>query len=161
MKVNPFYFWIPDPKAFHSGGNLYNDNLINALQVKGIVGQQITKGDIKSIKKGSYLFVDTLYLDQLDELPTDSSLVLIVHHLESLFPPSGWQSEAYFQRFEKEKLEKFDAFLCSSAFTKSYLQANGLSDKHYLVVPPAIGFETSAFHPESSIVQPLLVANWV
>lgn len=160
------YFLIPDPAAFQSGGNLYNLQLMEALKVEGVTVKRISPKDLPSIgqdESRKYLFVDTLYLDQIQafQLKAGIAKILIVHHLESLYPPSGWTSERYFEHFEQHKLAAFDAYLCSSEYTKQYLSAKQFPGKRFIVVPPAIGFKTSTATLGGKKIKAILVANLI
>ena len=130
-KKNPsFHFLIPDPNKIVSGGNIYNRFLIEALQKLGINATQINVFPDNGISKNEYIIVDTLFLEQvipqLNEYKKKGhkNTFLLVHHLESLYPPNSFSNYQYFEKFERRKLEKFDAFLVTSFFTKKYLQQN-------------------------------------
>lgn len=161
-------FVIPDPEAFHSGGNLYNASLIRALIGEGVscsvAGPHFLPGKFADLQsffepEKELLLWDTLYLDQLDYLNPIQNNWLIVHHLESLFPPAGISSKAWFEKKERQKLEQFDGFLVSSPFTAKYLQENGIDSEKILVITPALSFMPIVGTKRFDKVKALMVAN--
>ena len=129
-------FVIPDVDAFQSGGNIYNKKLIEGLREIGYVPKMWTLEQFQAQKKvgleGSYFF-DTLYFSAMETLfplkKASVSFFLIVHHLESLYPPKNWTARDYFQKKELPFLQQFDGFLTSSDFTANYLTRQGLFQK--------------------------------
>ena len=161
-------FVIPDVHAFQSGGNIYNKNLIAGLEQCGTTVKVL---DLDGFRKKAiqqlqgYYFFDTLYFTQLEQIFTKknkrASFWLIVHHLESLYPPKGWLSKDYLLQKEKPFLDQFDGFLTSSQFTADYLETNGLWQTK-IVIPPAIAFKsTPIFTKNSTPIKALIVANLV
>jgi glycosyltransferase involved in cell wall biosynthesis len=164
----PIYFIIPDVNAFISGGNIYNKNLIQHLKKQGIACPIKTMDEVfkntSSIEK-AYYFFDTLLLPQLPPYllnkKAGASYFLIVHHLESLYPPKGWTSSSYFKAKEAPLLKHFDGFLTSSEFTAKYLSQNGLLQTK-IIVPPALGiFPKSISIQKTPPLRALLIANLV
>jgi len=166
-KKTAFNFVIPDVNSFQSGGNIYNKNLIDGLLK---IGYSINILDWNAFSnkqellKGYYFF-DTLYFIQLKKfLPRKEKhayLFLIVHHLESLYPPKNWTSRDYFLEKEYPLLNLMDGFLTSSQFTADYLASNDLIAKK-VIIPPAIDFQPSRLiRKGTSIVQAIMVANLV
>ena len=161
-------FVIPDVHAFQSGGNIYNKNLIAGLRENG---QVIEVMDLDGFKKlpiaqlqGHYFF-DTLYFTQLAPVFAKKNkriqLWLIVHHLESLYPPKNWTALNYFQLKEYPSLVQFDGFLTSSQFTADYLSINLLKQSK-IVIPPAIDYLPSTnFSRKITPIKALIVANLV
>ena len=165
----PITFVIPDVNAFQSGGNIYNKNLIAGLQKNGYFPKIV---DLVNFKKktiqqleGHYFF-DTLYFAQLESIFTKRNKVtqfwLIVHHLESLYPPKDWTATNYFQQKEYPFLIQFDGFLTSSQFTADYLMKHGLSQSK-IVIPPAIEYipNLPSAAKKASPVNALIIANLV
>jgi glycosyltransferase involved in cell wall biosynthesis len=154
-------FVVPDPDKFHSGGNLYNAALINALESFGqncsiVEPEQLPVADFK---KKSIFFWDTLFLSQLAKRQPDCNNWLIVHHLESLYPPVGYTSNQWFQEKEAPLLEKFDRFLVSSTYTAEYLKQRGFSDEKIIVIVPALGMKPEIPQRQFKSVNALIVAN--
>ncbi len=117
------------------------------------------------------ILVDSLFADQfvplLQARKKRGSALLIVHHLNSLYPPDGYTSNRYFEKVEKPLLEPFDGFLATSPFTKNYLQRNGISQP-VLVVPPALSVfpislpDNSTIHTRNTeAIRALIVGNLV
>ena len=160
-------FVIPDVTAFQSGGNIYNKNLIDGLKKNG---QSIEVLDWAAFSKVTaplegYYFFDTLYFRQLKKfLPQkakNASCYLIVHHLESLYPPKDWTADAYFKQKEYPILKLFDGFLTSSQFTAAYLTKHHLNAPK-IIIPPAINFQTKKTTETAiSKIQVVMVANLV
>lgn len=161
-------FVIPDVNAFQSGGNIYNKNLITGLEQHGYA---IKVMDLAQFKKQSisqlqgYYFFDTLYFTQLDQVfikkNKQTQFWLIVHHLESLYPPKNWTAANYFLQKEKPLLILFDGFLTSSQFTADYLMKYELGQTK-IVIPPAIDFRPAPIIPKSTQpIKALIVANLV
>jgi len=160
-------FVIPDIESFQSGGNIYNKNLMDGLLK---IGYSIRVMDWETFSKKkvllkSYYFFDTLYLAQLKKyLPKnneDATFYLIVHHLESLYPPENWTSRDFFLEKEYAILKLFDGFLTSSQFTADYLVKNQLTTKK-IVIPPAINFQVK--QKKQTVIaniQAIMVANLV
>lgn len=169
MAVNksPIYFIVPDVDAFLSGGNIYNKNLIghlkdNYLSVHQLSWQQFINQEATLSTQGYYFF-DTLYLSDLAQnikkLSKLHSKFLIVHHLQSLYPPTGWNSEAYFKEKEYPLLRYFDGFLTSSNFTVRYLNQNGLPQPKVAILP-ALTIERKKYHRKKhTSIKALIVAN--
>ncbi len=138
--------------------------------------------------KGHYFF-DTLYFSQLASIFTKRNKVymerasitrssgstksfnvkakkkvhfwLIVHHLESLYPPKNWSSKDYFQQKEYPFLQQFNGFLTSSQFTADYLVANQLSQPKIVVLPAIDDLPKDDFNRQTTPIKALLVANLV
>ena len=125
--------------------------------------QVFLKRDATSLK--GYYFFDTLYFSELSKIfpqkKEDCQFFLIVHHLESLYPPKEWNGATYFLEKEWPYLQKFDGFVVNSGFTTMYLVNRGLLQKK-IFIPPAIDFEL----PQKTVkdippIKVLLVANLV
>lgn len=163
------FFVVPDFSAFISGGNIYNESLITALQALGYPCQTITfsKFEISFQKEEAALFfIDSLFLTEvaaLLSLPRNGSEIwLLVHHLTSLYPPPDTNSLDYFKTNEAPLLKLFDGFLTSSQFTADYLhQKRGLVQQT-IVVPPAIKYLPPTIVDKSAdTINALIVANLV
>lgn len=164
----PITFVIPDVHAFQSGGNIYNKNLIAGLRENGAIIKVMDLVEFKeqliAQLQGHYFF-DTLYFTQLEQVFTRKSkqvqFWLIVHHLESLYPPKNWTALNYFQQKEYPSLIQFDGFLTSSQFTADYLTTNFLSQPK-IVIPPAIDYLPNTNFTRKTIpIKALIVANLV
>jgi len=164
----PLTFVIPDVDAFQSGGNIYNKNLIIGLQKNGYAIEVL---DLVAFQKRAteqlqgYYFFDTLYFSQLDSVfakkNKQTQFWLIVHHLESLYPPKDWTTHQYFSKKEKPFLIQFDGFLTSSQFTANYLAAYDLSQPKIVILPAINYFPKNDLKRTSYPIKALLVANLV
>ncbi|MDX2286396.1 MAG: glycosyltransferase family 4 protein [Bacteroidia bacterium] len=112
----PWAFLIP-PAGMLSGGNLYNERLIAALQEAGV--PVLRCADPAQLPAAGTCWADTLLLDRAVEIPPGLARILLVHHLDSLWPPDpGGQSAAR----DRRRLAGFDALLATSSFTAEYLR---------------------------------------
>lgn len=156
-KEQAFAFLIPDTEAFVSGGNLYNRNLIDALRERGHTIYESTQPE--EVSAGLLMLVDTLLAPSLSpQLANQSGL--IVHHLQSLYPPPGWRGADWFREKEWPWLQHFGWYLATSPYTADYLQGQGVSNPVEVVEPalkqlPVVREKTA--HP----VQAIVVANLV
>jgi len=164
----PITFIIPDVNAFQSGGNIYNKHLIEGLIQCGCTPQVLSLTAFKALNpktlKGHYFF-DTLYFTQLNNLfhlrHKNSQFFLIVHHLESLYPPKGYTQDTYFQEKEFPFLKQYDGFLTSSQFTANYLTTKHLFQPK-IVISPAITYTPKQISPKKAApINALMVANLV
>lgn len=156
-----FVFVVPPTDAFYSGGNLYNAALLDALVDEGhpSVVYQPKELSGQKFEGNTFLFWDTLFLDQLEYLHPENNNWLIVHHLESLYPPKGYTAEAIYKEHESPLLSKFDGFIVSSVFTAQYLQQRGLDNKKIVVVEPALDNKPPVFERSFDNLNALIVAN--
>lgn len=167
--MSTLYFIIPDYTRFVSGGNLYNQHLIEALKKQAdcsiiVWTMEELRMHFNGLRKGLF-FVDTLYLAQISSLlyfknPTQR-FYLIVHHLQSLFPPAQYTSTTYFEEKEKRILQLFDGFLTTSQHTATYLSANGLKQDRIVAPPALIISPNSTPSRQAHPIKALLVANVV
>ncbi len=127
------HFLIPDPQSFRSGGNHYNERLLSAMKALGI--PFTTTHQSRELPGQGLVLVDTLLWGQ--PLPPGCQPWLIVHHLQSLYPPPGYSSDAWFEAEERQQLHQFAGFLVSSPFTAAYLRQRGL-EQPCVVVEPAL-----------------------
>lgn len=153
----PFAFLIPNTEAFVSGGNLYNRRLIDALRSNGHTVYESEQ--LRDLPSGALLLVDTLLAAGLPKAKA-AKAGLIVHHLQSLYPPKGWSAESWFQKRERHWLQHFSWYLATSPFTADYLQSRGVLPTAVVVEPGLAklpGVTAKAPRPISA----LLVANLV
>lgn len=164
--TTPSLLWIvPEISAFQSGGNLYNQRLIGALKEMG-GGIDILDADEFRLRsnsiKADVVFLDSLYLNHpaLFVAARAFPTYFIVHHLESMFPPMAYDSELFFEVFEKEKLKPCAGFLVASNFSKRYLER--YFPKHrYLEVAPGLSFPLQRRQKSASPLRALLVGNLI
>lgn len=146
-------FVIPNVNGFPSGGNVFNHGFIGSLLKLGLRVDVCEIDQWKKIYKPtihSHVWVDSLYVGHLDEFESvEKPVMLIAHHLVSLYPPEGMSSKDYFEEVEAPKLKAVDGFLTSSEFTKSYLVANSIKKKPIFVCLPGLEL------PQTETVEPL------
>ena len=164
-KAEAFLFIIPDPGDFESGGNIYNARLMASLRLLGyeVDRVNITGIEKKRLAKASVILVDTLYMNdpKVQDLVRNYVCLLIVHHLESLYPPTHWTSHQYFLEKEKPVLQAYAGFLTTSHYTSDYLAINGFSKQRTICVIPGIDFRFSPGVPEQGKLKAIMVANIV
>ncbi len=168
MSSLKLYFVVPDPDTFVSGGNIYNKKIIAALEAQMIEMIRIDfaafEKQVQEKEKKAYYFLDTLYLKELNVVTINNAFFkekcfLIVHHLESLYPENGQDAVSVFNQKEAPLLRLFKGFLTTSQYTKSYLVEQGLKDKNYIVVPPAIDKKNTIQKRNAEPIRIILVAN--
>ena len=167
MKTNtPIYFVLPEEKEKISGGNIYNQYFIEAVQrqyqpVYSIHFDEYSQA-IHENREGMY-WVDSLLLDRMKPLlpihapKTQSAFIL--HLLPSLFPPPKHTSQDIFENHEKEILQYFKAFLVTSKFSKDYLLKRGFTAEPIIVAPPALCLKSLQKRRELQGIQALIVSN--
>lgn len=158
------YFVLPKNHDLRSGGNLYNAFFLKALKAKGILVEVIDFDEYlllrKSMKKAEVEFwVDTLYFNELKHATPLEYTNLLVHHLESLYPPDG-SSEDWYEEKEQSLMQQFKGFLTTSQFTTQYLRNKGLKQPMITVLPALTSKIDQVFNP-SEKANILLVANLV
>ena len=147
-----------------SGGNRYNACLTEALHQIGAEIEVMEWEAFEAEIRPGIFWIDTLYMEQWAQTPTKhpgQQVGLLVHHLESLYPPPGMDSDAYFVEHENAILKQFDAFLVTSPFTKEYLIRRGFGDQAILVVPPAMHQVPDVQISAEPNLRALMVANLI
>ena len=127
--MRPIYFILPDYTQFISGGNWYNQQLISALKKQSertiyVWTFETFQRQYLNVETGIFI-VDTLYLEEMKEIlrlkNKGQSFHLLVHHLQSLFPPKGHTSKEWFIKKENPLLIQYDGFITTSQYTATYL----------------------------------------
>ena len=157
--MTDFTFVIPDPNSLISGGNSYNRQLIEAIHQIGGSVSHMTYDQFKSSDRTSTChIIDSIYFDNIrnDGVVVPDGSIGLIHHLSSLYP----LSEEVFEQVARPILKQFSAFLVSSQFTGSYLQAHGL-DQPTVVVEPALKAIDRNTTPLSAKVNAIMVNNIV
>ncbi|MEM7372061.1 MAG: glycosyltransferase family 4 protein [Bacteroidota bacterium] len=158
------FFVVPDMFDLPSGGNLYNARLTEALaQLVPSIVVMDWEAFLDERREGMF-WIDTLYMDHWASNPllrTGQTVGLLVHHLESLYPPEGVHSDQYFEAHEREILAQFDAFLVTSPFTRQYLLRRGFSADDIFVVPPATDPQSSSVITHEGGLRAIMVANLI
>lgn len=165
--LNTFTFVLPPDRHLPSGGNIYNEKLIEALRTAGhsveIIDFATYQSAIRQDIPGLF-WVDSLFVKEMPSLipahPNKAKSFFILHHLESLHPPLGNTSDQIFNRDERAVLHLFNGFLVTSRFSAHYLKTRGFRQPA-MVVEPAIDLvELPQLHSGDS-VRALMVANIV
>ena len=165
-KDTPLYFVLPEGKDKISGGNIYNQYFIEAVQrqyqpVHSIRFEEYHTA-IRENREGMY-WVDSLLLDRMQpvlKLQAPNTLSgFILHLLPSLFPPPGHTADETFEAREKEILPYFKAFLVTSEFSKDYLLGRNFTDDPIIVVPPALCLKGHPEREKIEGIQALIVSN--
>lgn len=146
-ELKSIHFIIPDYTQFISGGNLYNQELINAMQQYGAWSIHLwtfeeLQHQYKNLGTGLFI-VDTLYLEEMKDIlkrkKKGQKFHLLVHHLQSLYPPYGHSNLEWFIEKERPLLVPYDGFIVSSEYTATYLRRHRMK-KPIVVIPPALSF---------------------
>lgn len=158
-------FVLPSDHHLPSGGNIYNEKLIETLRNTGhdteVIDFAAYQSAIQQDLQGVY-WVDSLFVKEMKRLlslrPQKAKSFFIMHHLESLHPPSGATSDHIFYRDEQAALNFFNGFLVTSRFSKNYLRNRGFRQP-VMIVEPAT--EQPVFLPPraSDSIHALMVAN--
>lgn len=167
MKTDiPLYFVLPEEKEKISGGNIYNQYFIQAVQqqyqpVHSIHFDEYSQA-IQENREGMY-WVDSLLLDRMKPLllihAPNTQSGFILHLLPSLFPPPTHTSQDIFESHEKEILQYFKAFLVTSKFSKDYLLKRDFTEVPIIVVPPALCLKSLQKRRDIQGIQALIVSN--
>jgi glycosyltransferase involved in cell wall biosynthesis len=140
-------FALPAGSDEISGGNLYNQKLIDALAGRHPI-TKVTAGECRTrVEQGEagFYFIDTLDLGEFASFPSPRPgqyFGLLVHHLPSLEPGIDPADPAL--ATEQLTLSRFDAFVATSAFTAEHLRARGCEDSRIWTIPPAPPMAASA-----------------
>ena len=135
---------LPGSGGLVSGGFVYNDEVLAAL---GELGAELgtveweRAAPCMQADPESWFLFDSLDLGpRLDGLPLESCRsVLLVHHLESLFPPPGTDAGALFAAEELPRLRRFRALWGTSRFTYDHLVAEpDLAGRVFAAEPAAL-----------------------
>lgn len=155
---------LPGSGGLVSGGFIYNAEVLTALTEAGAELQTLAWDQaavrMQSDQQSWFLF-DSLDLGpRIDGLPLESCRsVLLVHHLESLFPPPGVDAKALFAAEELPRLRRFRALWGTSRFTCSHLVAEPeLAGRVFAADPAAFPPQGSRQH-NASEPRVLMVGN--
>ena len=141
-------FVLPPESHLISGGNLYNQHIISALDALRptrpvppvrVLSPEAWAQEVRQGRAGVFL-VDSLCLAALQAcLPQKQPgqrFLLIVHHLPSLEPDIDARDPAL--ALERAVLPHVDGFLATSAYTRDMLVQRGLDAVPTATVPPAL-----------------------
>ncbi|MEL6653830.1 MAG: glycosyltransferase family 4 protein [Bacteroidota bacterium] len=163
-----WYFVLPEIQEIPSGGNLYNAQLIGALREQGVGLETIdfpTYLEAREQQLNGFFWIDTLFLEEFGALPelAPSGMIhgLLVHHLDSLYPPTGVESDTWYAEKEAPILPRFQWFLATSPYTSTYLQQRGFRASQIIVAPPALNFKPQKRGGDTEELRALMVSNLV
>ena len=119
---------LPASGGLVSGGFIYNAEVLAALTEAGAELQTLEWEQAAAAMQAdqqSWFLFDSLDLNpRIDGLPLEHCRsVLLVHHLESLFPPPGVDARSLFTAEELPRLRRFRALWGTSRFTYNHLIA--------------------------------------
>ena len=161
-----WHFVLPADHDQPSGGNRYNERLMQALMR---TGQPVVATNFEAYqtarradREGCY-FVDSLFVGALATLTEPHSkqlrTVFVLHHLDSIDTPPGHE-RVMKQAEEKTAFAHVDAFLVTSSFSESYLQALGVR-KPVIVLEPGMDTIGLRQKPHANETSVLMVANLI
>jgi glycosyltransferase involved in cell wall biosynthesis len=180
MRRSPLAFVLPAQRGLISGGNIYNQRLIDALAAitapdalaapdahdaeRPVRTLAVAEGQaaMRAGTPGTY-FIDTLNLGDFIELLAQphprQRRILIVHHLPSLEP--GIDPDDPALAIERATLPRFDGFLTTSSYTTALLRARGHTTQVIMTVPPALSARDRQALRCPPVVRGLLVGNLI
>lgn len=177
MRRSPLAFVLPAQHGLISGGNIYNQRLIDALTAltvprspdasdaqRPVRTLSVAEGQaaMRAGAPGTY-FIDTLNLGDFVELLAQprarQRTILIVHHLPSLEPGIDPADPAL--AIERATLPRFDGFLTTSSYTTALLRARGHETQAIMTVPPALSARDRQALRCPPVVRGLLVGNLI
>jgi glycosyltransferase involved in cell wall biosynthesis len=156
---------LPDGSERPSGGNLYNQALLDALG--GLVslrrlGPAEWRAAIASGAPGLYFF-DSLDFAEgavVTRAP-GQYLGLVVHHLPSLEPGLHDRDRERELASEAAALAAYDVLLCTSHFTSELLHGRGFEPERLITVPPAPPAVRASARRYEPPLRALVVANLI
>jgi glycosyltransferase involved in cell wall biosynthesis len=186
MRRSPLAFVLPAQHGLISGGNIYNERLIDALAAltgpdlndapdsndapdlhdaqRPVRTLTVAEGQaaMRAGAPGTY-FIDTLNLGDFIELLAQPHArqrrILIVHHLPSLEP--GIDPDDPALAIERATLPRFDGFLTTSSYTTALLRERGHTTQDIMTVPPALSARDRQALRCPPGVRALLVGNLI
>ena len=161
MTTRPdFWFVMPDPESFVSGGNRYNAELLRALEQSGQRCEALRPDEAAARlahETPGFCCVDTLHLGAVPELSRRASgrcpVALLAHYLPSLLGQPATD--------ELPALERSSGACATSAFMRRQLVDRGMPESRVFVAEPgqiAVPGPPLPSSPEVGVVA-LLVAN--
>jgi len=158
---------VPNPGIFPSGGNIYNQRLMENWEQQGLKVLQVEEMDSCStlqLEQTDVMFLDSLYLSAShrsfwNTLPNKKK-VIIFHHLDCLELDIAEQ-KACFKHYWSY-FEQADQILVTSDYSKEWLDSQGISPSKIISIPPRIPWEKPVqIRASSSLLKALIVANLI
>lgn len=165
MTRAPLLFIVPRASALPTGGNLYNEGLLAALELQGESFLRCDRDELArdALPACESVWLDSLYLSELDALRASlprTRLCLLLHALPSTLARAAGRDDAALRASERALLAEFDCALVTSEATARSLSelAPGLRT---FVVEPAIRASAAGLRrpPSVGVVRAALIAN--
>jgi len=156
-EADMIYFVCPDPTLSITGGNIFNQQIIDGLNTLRIPFTQIIIDTWKNLDptREDIILMDSIYLDELPALnlnKVEAVKLILVHLLPSMVDKSRALDS------EKEILSQFDLLIANSLFTRDYLFAMNLPQPRIKIIQPWIRkLQNTGEFKRNKII---LVANW-
>jgi len=157
-------FIIPEVTSFISGGNLYNQSLLNAIREEVSVSQYRIEGIPEKVGmlEEDIFFIDSLYLTSfapfMSSKKVGQKFYLIVHHLYSMYPSAEDLLIGKRKEEELRQLQKYNGFLVTSQFTLNYLRKKQLYSP-IVILPPVPTILARGETSRNQCITVLIVAN--
>lgn len=143
-------FVIPDPESFPSGGNIYNQRLIDEMREAGVKISQISDvpqgNDFFGVKADCWL-LDSLFLNSAYywfwEKHPGKEKMIIFHHLSCLELEDEAASKRCFEPYRRY-FDQANGVLVTSEFSQHWLIEQGINPKKVIVKTPGIVWEISS-----------------
>jgi hypothetical protein len=150
----------PDPRAFVSGGNIYNRNLLRACaRLFDIERMEPCEYFTRSRKKTIAVF-DSIYLDEIAEqghaIPPGS--LLLIHYLPVF---SEKKPSVQKLRTTENMLKRFDGWIVTGLYTQKWLKRHIRTRRSIVLIPPAIARVKKKEAPPPPPFRALIAANLI
>jgi hypothetical protein len=149
------YFVAPDPVSFISGGNRFNQQIIQGLLQLHLPVHRIEFDDVHPVLESmnNIVVIDSIYFDRLDTFLIErakAKTVFLVHLLPSMLNGNTGH--------EPDLLNCFDLIVANSSFTYDYCRLSlGLKKEVTIVEPFTVRPFITGHRKKNNIV---CVANW-
>ena len=144
------HFIIPEPSSFPSGGNIFNQHLLEALRFEGIhISHSAFRPDVLLGSPDTLYFLDSIFFSQVTdpERQVPPHCIGLIHHLDSLYP----YSDHIFEQHEQPVLRHLVGFLVTSPFTRQYLINRGYDPSRIHVIEPAPSMQRVVERPSGKV----------
>ena len=164
-----FQFFLPDILNLLTGGNIFNQHLMQELARHHEVNKKVISASAADENNGlahspedAYWILDSLlmrnnrFMERVAGFKKSKSKLLLVHYLNILNPENSSGPDAV---QERENLSIFDGFITTSQYSKQKLVEAGISPQQIAAIQPGI---TERYLGESKnrlIIQILTVSS--
>lgn len=162
------FFVVPPKGSGITGGNLYNEFLLQALSARSFSCDHLDVNDARRLMPANtrdVFWLDTLYLDDFAELRQangSARLGVLTHYLPTLVRKRSLVVPSELSDTERRAIDEAFAFIATSRYMADVLRTLGADNRPILVVEP--GRVEQAPKSRRSIddgVRAILVANLV